>query len=60
MKVSELMDIKNSRIDNRQKGLLIARMARQNAKKANPTDTEIPSGWNASPFPGSQTDRTGG
>jgi len=59
MKVGELLDIKNSNVNNREKALLIARMQRRSAKRANPQDTDIPSGWNAGPFPGSQTDRTG-
>lgn len=60
MKVDELLAIKDSKINNREKAMMIAKMQRVKAKKANPMDTELPSGWNASPFPGSQTDRTGG
>ncbi len=58
MTVSELLDIKNSKIGNREKGLMIAKMAKACAKRHNPIDTDIPSGWNAGPFPGSQTDHT--
>lgn len=59
MKVEDLLAIKDSKINNREKGALIAKMARVKSKKANPMDADLPSGWNASPFPGSQTDKTG-
>lgn len=59
MKVEDLLSaVKDSRVNNREKALLIARMQRTRAKRNNPTDTEIPSGWNAAPYPGSQTDHT--
>jgi hypothetical protein len=58
MKVEELLAVKDSKVNNREKAMLIANMQRVKAKKANPTDTETPSGWNAAPFPGSQTDHT--
>lgn len=59
MKVADLLAIRDSKTNNHEKALLIARMQRARAKRHNPTDTEDPSGWNASPYPGSQTDRTG-
>lgn len=58
MRVEELIAVKDSKTNNREKALLIARMQRTKAKRANPTDEFTPSGWNASPFPGSQTDHT--
>lgn len=58
MKVEELLAIKASKIGNREKAMLIARGQKSSAKRNNPTDTEIPSGWDAGPFPGSQTDHT--
>jgi hypothetical protein len=60
MRVQELLALKDSKINNREKAALIAGMQRAKAKKANPSDTETPTGWNASPYPGSQTDSTGG
>lgn len=59
MKVEDLLAIKDSKINNREKADLITKMMRVKAKKANPMDADLPSGWNASPFPGSQTDHTG-
>jgi hypothetical protein len=52
MKVEELMSIRDSKINNREKAMLIAKMQKVAAKKNNPIDTDIPSGWNASPFQG--------
>ena len=59
MKVADLLAIKDSGVNNREKGLLIARMMRTQSKRNNPADDQIPSGWNAAPYPGSQTDKTG-
>lgn len=53
MTVEELLAIKDSKVNNREKAMLIARMQRVRAKKSNPTDTETPSGWDASPYVGS-------
>jgi hypothetical protein len=58
MRVEDLLAIKDSKVNNREKALMIAKMLRVKAKKQNPMDTDLPTGWNASPFPGSQTDHT--
>lgn len=60
MKVEELLAIKDSKINNHEKATLIAKMQSIKARKANPEDPDTPTGWNASPYPGSQTDSTGG
>ena len=53
MKVEDLLGaVKDSRVNNREKALLIARMQRTRAKRNNPGNDEIPSGWNAGPFSG--------
>lgn len=54
MTVKELLSIKNSRVSNRDKALLITRMQKLIAKRNNPQQGEIPTGWNASPFQGSR------
>jgi hypothetical protein len=59
MKVREILDIKNSKMGNMEKARLIANMFRARSKRNNPSDGETPSGWNAAPYPGSQTDHTG-
>lgn len=59
MKVADLIAIKDSKVNNREKGLLIARMMKATSKRNNPQDGETPSGWNAAPYPGGQTDKTG-
>lgn len=58
MRVEDLIAIKDSKIAGHEKAMLIAKMMRAKAKRANPEDPDTPSGWNASPFPGSQTDHT--
>jgi hypothetical protein len=60
MRVEDLFAVRDGKINNYEKALLIAKMQRIRAKQSNPTDTDIPTGWNASPFPGSRTDSTGG
>jgi hypothetical protein len=57
MRVAELLSVKNSKIGNRRKADIIARLQRAAAKRANPGESEIPTGWNASPFPGSAMNR---
>ena len=58
MRVADLFAIKDSNVSNREKALIIARLLKMRAKRHNPQDGEIPSGWNASPYPGSGTDHT--
>jgi hypothetical protein len=55
MVVRDILDITNKRMSNVEKGLLITRMLKAKARRFNPTDTETPNGWNASPYPGSLT-----
>jgi hypothetical protein len=60
MKVRDVLDIQNKSMGNREKGLLLTKMLKARAKRYNPTDTEIPSGWNASPYQGGVEGRAGG
>lgn len=55
MKVRDVLDIQNNKMPNMEKGVLIARLLRARARRNNPMDTETPTGWNASPYPGSLT-----
>lgn len=58
MRVRDILDIQNNKMPNREKGVLITKLLRARARRYNPTDTETPTGWNAGPYPGSQTDHT--
>ena len=53
MEVRDIIEIRNTRTGNREKALMIAKLLKARARRNNPTDTETPSGWNASPYPGS-------
>ena len=58
MKVADLLAIRNGKGTNREKAELIARGQRAAARRNNPRDTDIPSGWDAGPYPGARTDHT--
>jgi hypothetical protein len=58
MRVADLLAVKDSRIGNREKAMLIARMQKARAKRGNPQDAETPSGWNSTPFAAGATDHT--
>lgn len=60
MKVRDVLDIQNKKMNNHEKGLLLTRMLKARARRNNPTDTEIPSGWNAGPYQGGDQGRAGG
>lgn len=58
MKVRDVLDVQNNKMPNMEKGVLITRLLKARARRNNPQDCETPSGWNAGPYPGSQTDHT--
>ncbi len=58
MRVRDILDIQNNKMPNYEKGVLITRLLKARARRHNPMDTEMPTGWNAGPYPGSQTDHT--
>lgn len=58
MKVRDILDIMNNRMPNMEKAVLITRLLKARARSNNPKDTEDPQGWNAGPYPGTQTDHT--
>lgn len=53
MLVRDIIDIRNAKSGNMEKAKMIATMLKARARRFNPTDTETPTGWNASPYPGS-------
>lgn len=55
MKLRDIIDVQNTKMGNLAKGTLLIRMLKARARRNNPTDTETPTGWNASPYPGSLT-----
>jgi hypothetical protein len=60
MKVRDILDIQNNKMPNSEKAGWIVRMLKARSRRNNPTDTEIPTGWNASPYGGTSATRAGG
>lgn len=58
MKVRDVLDIQNNNMPNMEKAVLITRLLKARGRRNNPKDTEDPQGWNAGPYPGTQTDHT--
>lgn len=53
MRVRDILDVQNNKMPNYEKGVLLTRMLKARARRNNPKDCEEPTGWNASPYPGS-------
>lgn len=58
MKVRDILDVQNVKMGNLEKATLITRLLKARARGNNPKDSEDPQGWNAGPYPGTQTDHT--
>lgn len=55
MNVREILGIENTKMPNMERATLITKMLKARARRHNPKDSEEPTGWNASPYPGSST-----